>query len=111
LSPKFCQVYNNELETDSIALATKTTIAFGQMENLEVLHLGNSTNFYKLPVEYGGFCPYAVVTRGLIVPGDKNIGLIRYSDRLISFESQTSAVEFMKQPELYQRAYLALWSK
>ncbi|KAJ3314040.1 hypothetical protein HDV04_001071 [Boothiomyces sp. JEL0838] len=90
-------------EHEVIQKATETMTALGMItKNVEVVHPGNSTMYYQLPVEFGGFCPFALVSRdGLVVPGDKNIGMVRYKDRLLAFENITAAVEFFKQPDQY----------
>ncbi|KAJ3268705.1 hypothetical protein HDV01_002358 [Terramyces sp. JEL0728] len=89
------------LEHEVIQKATQTMTALGMItKNVEVVHPGNTTMYYQLPVEFGGFCPYALVSRdGLVVPGDKNIGMVRYKDRLLAFETIPAAVEFFKQPD------------
>lgn len=76
--------------------------------NADVVHPGNMTQYYKLPVEYGGFCPMAVIKRGMIIPGDKNLGLIRYRDQLFSFASLDSAVEFIKNPVAFMEEIVTL---
>ncbi|KAJ3321622.1 hypothetical protein HDV06_004037 [Boothiomyces sp. JEL0866] len=90
-------------EHEVIQKATQTMTALGMItKNVEVVHPGNTTMYYQLPVEFGGFCPYALVSReGLVVPGDKNIGMVRYKDRLLAFENIPAAVEFFKQPDHY----------
>jgi hypothetical protein len=78
-------------------------------KNLEVLHPANTTQYFKLPVEYGGFCPYTLIRRdGVVVPGDKNLGLMRYRDRLFAFASQEAAREFGKFPERYMEGVLEM---
>ena len=36
---------------------------------------------------------------GLVVPGDRNLGLVRYRDRVFAFASETGVREFAKNPE------------
>ncbi|KAH9264169.1 hypothetical protein BASA83_012367 [Batrachochytrium salamandrivorans] len=68
----------------------------------EVIHPGNTTQYYKLPVEYGGFCPTSLVDRnGLMVPGDKSLGMIRYKDRLFAFATIDLIADFCKSPDQY----------
>lgn len=69
--------------------------------NCDVLHPGNMTQYFKITVEYGGFCPMAAIKRQIAVPGDKNIGLVRYDDHLFAFENTESAIEFFKSPLEY----------
>ncbi|KAL7749010.1 hypothetical protein RI367_005659 [Sorochytrium milnesiophthora] len=78
-------------------------------KHMEVMHPGNSAQYYKLPVEYGGFCSVTCVTQaGLILPGDWNLGIVRYKDRLYAFSSTAAAKRFAAQPEAYLEGVLAL---
>nr|KAJ3420559.1 hypothetical protein HK105_005531 [Polyrhizophydium stewartii] len=88
-----------ESEVITKAATTMTTVAMIN-KTVEVVHPGNTTQYYKLPVEYGGFCAYSLITRsGLVVPGDKNLGMIRYKDRLFAFANLQAVAEFSKLPE------------
>ncbi|KAJ2994646.1 hypothetical protein HDV02_001385 [Globomyces sp. JEL0801] len=95
-------IYLDALQHQVIQLATGTMTALGMInKNVEVVHPGNTTQYYKLPVEFGGFCPYSLVEcNGLVVPGDKNIGMIRYKDRLFAFATVAYAVEFARSPDM-----------
>ncbi len=42
----------------------------------------------------------------LVVPGDRNIGILRYHDKLFSFASQEAAVEFARQPQTFLEGVL-----
>jgi hypothetical protein len=68
----------------------------------DVVHPGNTTQYFKLPVEFGGFCPVTLMKYdGLAVPGDKNIGMIRHRERLFAFGDMAAAIEFCKHPDEY----------
>ena len=67
--------------------------------SVEVLHPGITTQYYELPVEYGGFCSISLVNDGLILPGNKNIGLCKYKDCLYAFADFNCVIEFAKNPE------------
>ncbi|KAL2913743.1 hypothetical protein HK105_206759 [Polyrhizophydium stewartii] len=97
-----------ESEVITKAATTMTTVAMIN-KTVEVVHPGNTTQYYKLPVEYGGFCAYSLITRsGLVVPGDKNLGMIRYKDRLFAFANLQAVAEFSKLPERYMEAVVEL---
>ncbi|KAJ3097053.1 hypothetical protein HDU97_005312 [Phlyctochytrium planicorne] len=81
-------------------------------KTVEVIHPGNTTQYFKLPVEYGGFCPYSLIRRdGVVIPGDKNIGLLRYRDRLFAFSNSEAAREFSKYPDRYMEGVLEMAKK
>eukprot|EP00842_Homolaphlyctis_polyrhiza_P000256 jgi/Hompol1/1230/HPOL_003112-RA len=97
-----------EQEVIGKAAMTMTVVAMVN-KTVEIVHPGNTTQYYKLPVEYGGFCPYSLVVRhGLIVPGDKNLGMVRYKDRLFAFASLDCLLEFTKIPERYIDAVIEM---
>ncbi|KAI9216535.1 hypothetical protein BC828DRAFT_393380, partial [Blastocladiella britannica] len=70
--------------------------------DLEVLHPGNTAQYYKLPVELGGFCPVTLVSapsRGTAVPGDWSQGVVKYRDKLYAFRSGDEARRFASAPD------------
>ncbi|TPX65418.1 hypothetical protein SpCBS45565_g05200 [Spizellomyces sp. 'palustris'] len=86
-----------------------TAVAVTGQKGVEVIHPGNTTQYYRLPVEYGGFCPYTLYKRdGLVLPGDKNLGLVRWRDKLYAFAALDSAKEFAKAPDRYTEAVITL---
>ena len=89
----------SDAEVIKKATAGMTSLAMVNKQS-EVVHPGNSTHYYKLPVEFGGFCAWSLVKRnGLVTPGDKNIGMIRYKDKLLTFSDFDKALDFFKDPE------------
>ncbi|KAI9327436.1 hypothetical protein BDR26DRAFT_940492 [Obelidium mucronatum] len=97
-------------ENDVIMKASELMAAISVInKSIEVVHPGNTTQYFKLPVEYGGFCSYSLIRRdGLVVPGDKNIGLLRYRDRLFAFATPEGAREFAKFPDRYMEGVLEM---
>ncbi|KAJ3403922.1 hypothetical protein HDV05_007450, partial [Chytridiales sp. JEL 0842] len=78
-------------------------------KSVEVLHPGNTTSYFHLPVEYGSFCAYTLLKReGVVVPGDKNLGLVKYRERLFAFASVEGAREFAKFPDRYMEGVVEL---
>ncbi|KAI8911385.1 hypothetical protein DFJ77DRAFT_469813 [Powellomyces hirtus] len=104
------QPYRREIEKEIlpesqvIAKATDLMVALAVkgIKGIEIIHPGNTTQYYRLPVEYGGFCAHTLIKReGLVVPGDKNLGLVKYKDKLYAFSSEEAVREFSKLPERY----------
>ncbi|KAJ3168655.1 hypothetical protein HDU88_001548 [Geranomyces variabilis] len=86
----------------SKATELMVALAVKGIKGIEIIHPGNTTQYYRLPVEYGGFCAHTLIKRdGLVVPGDKNLGLVRYRDKLYAFSSEEAVREFAKLPERY----------
>ncbi|TPX34453.1 hypothetical protein SmJEL517_g02912 [Synchytrium microbalum] len=84
-----------------IARATEVMVAIPPLNRaIEVIHPGNSTQYWKLPVEYGGYCPVTLVQQqGLLVPGDKSICLLKYRSRLFAVASKACALAFARNPD------------
>ena len=102
LSEKFKKEVEPEVlpEAQVIEKAAKTMASLAMITNhADIIHPGNIARYYQLPVEYGGFCPMAIIKRGITIPGDKNIGLLRYKDQLFAFETLESLLEFVKSPD------------
>lgn len=58
--------------------------------------------FMSLPLEHQGYCPWSLVARqGLLLPGNPNIGIIRYKGRNFSFVSDEAMRDFCSDPEKY----------
>lgn len=59
-------------------------------------------NFMSLPLEYQGYCPWTVVSRqGLLLPGNPNIGIIRFRGKHYSFSSEKNMRDFCEDPEKF----------
>jgi hypothetical protein len=56
----------------------------------------------SLPLEHQGYCPWTIVTRqGLLLPGNPNLGIIRYKGKHYGFVNFKSMREFCEEPEKY----------
>ncbi|ORZ35109.1 hypothetical protein BCR44DRAFT_1435103 [Catenaria anguillulae PL171] len=70
--------------------------------SLDILHPGNTAQYYKLPVEFGGFCPVTLVSgvsKGTVVPGNWNYGVVKYHDKLYAFRGPEEAKKFAQSPD------------
>ncbi|KAK7907524.1 hypothetical protein WMY93_016136 [Mugilogobius chulae] len=53
-------------------------------------------------VQYSGFCGHALVCQdGLLLPGNPQLGLLKYKDKLYTFSSREAALQFASAPEHY----------
>ncbi|KAI8822053.1 uncharacterized protein EV422DRAFT_566477 [Fimicolochytrium jonesii] len=113
----FSQPFRKEIESailpesQVIAKASElmVSLAVKGTKGIEIIHPGNATQYYQLPVEYGGFCPHTLIRReGLVVPGDKNYGLVKYRDKLYALANDNAIKEFAKLPELYIEGVLEM---
>lgn len=104
-----CKKYKVDIEpeilpdTEVIKKATTGMTSMAMVsKHAEVIHPGNTTQYYQLPVEFGGFCAWSLVKRdGLVTPGDKNVGMVRYKDKIFTFCDFAKALDFFKNPDEY----------
>ncbi|KAI9095273.1 hypothetical protein DFS34DRAFT_662809 [Phlyctochytrium arcticum] len=113
LAQEFRQDIEPEIQPEdqiiSNAVELMTAVAVTGHKGVEVVHPGNTTQYYRLPVEFGGFCPYTLTTRdGLVVPGNKNLGLIRHRDKLYALATPQAARAFATTPDTHIEHVLTL---
>ncbi|XP_069462479.1 cilia- and flagella-associated protein 206 [Ambystoma mexicanum] len=62
----------------------------------------NTPGFERLPIQYHGFCGYALAAAdGLLLPGNPEIGILKHNEKYYIFSSKDSAYEFAQNPEKY----------
>jgi len=70
-------------------------------ENVAVrLTVDNSENFLNLPLDFQGFCIHTLVQRkGLLVPGNPALGVVKYAGRYCVFATERAMAEFCAEPD------------
>ncbi|XP_061563498.1 cilia- and flagella-associated protein 206-like [Cololabis saira] len=59
-----------------------------------------TAGFNELPLEYNGFCGYALVNRhGLLLPGNPHIGVLKHKEKFYAFSSREAALKFASSPD------------
>jgi hypothetical protein len=109
-----CELYRKDIEPELlednkiVARAAELMARLASVnKSIEVLHPGNTAKYHEISLEYGGFCSYTLVERdGMIVPADKNVGIIRFRDRVFGFVSLQAALEFARTPDKYLEGVL-----
>ena len=67
-----------------------------------VLSMESTPEFFQLPLEYQGFCPWSIVERkGLLMPGKPALGIVRHGDQFFAFAHATALQAFLEEPEAY----------
>lgn len=65
--------------------------------------------FMSLPLEHQGYCPWTLVQRaGLLLPGNPNLGIIRYMNRYFTFVNAKAMKDFVMDPEKYTRGVITV---
>ncbi len=71
-------------------------------KRVEWLFPETTKNFERLPLQYRGYCGWALVRFDrLLLPGNPDIGVLRYNDRYYVFSSKEAAYEFASDPNRY----------
>ncbi|XP_039266098.1 cilia- and flagella-associated protein 206-like [Styela clava] len=59
-------------------------------------------NYNQLLLQYRGYCGFSIVRNDrLLLPGNPDIGILQYQDKLYVFSSNAAAVEFAKNPPTF----------
>lgn len=59
-------------------------------------------NYNQLLLQYRGYCGYALVVHDrLLLPGNPDIGILQYQEKLFVFSSREAATEFARNPSKY----------
>ncbi|XP_013397751.1 cilia- and flagella-associated protein 206 [Lingula anatina] len=74
------------------------------VKHLDWLFPETTKNFQRLPLQYRGYCGYAIVKNDrLLIPSNPDIGVLRYKDNYYAFSSKQAAMEFAQNPDTYIR--------
>jgi hypothetical protein len=71
------------------------------------LSIESTPEFMQLPLEYQGYCPWTIVQRkGLLLPGNPALGVVRYKNSFNVFVHEEALKEFMEDPRGYLDAVM-----
>jgi hypothetical protein len=66
------------------------------------LSIESTPEFMQLPLEYQGYCPWTIVRRkGLLLPGNPALGVVRYRNSFNVFVHEEALRAFMQDPRGY----------
>ncbi|NWS69385.1 CF206 protein, partial [Crotophaga sulcirostris] len=78
-----------------------TRVNVSDFENQEWLFPETINNFDQLLIEYHGFCAHAIGVKGLPLPGNPAIGILKYKERCYVFSSKEAAYIFAQDPDKF----------
>ncbi|XP_008493606.2 cilia- and flagella-associated protein 206 [Calypte anna] len=70
-------------------------------ENQEWLFPETTDNFDQLLIQYHGFCAYTIGVKGLTIPGNPAIGILKHKERCYVFSSKEAAYTFAQDPDKF----------
>ncbi|NXY88553.1 CF206 protein, partial [Alcedo cyanopectus] len=78
-----------------------TRVNTADFKNQEWLFPETTDNFDGLPIQYHGFCAHAIGVKGLTIPGNPAIGVLKHRKRCYVFSSQEAACIFAQDPDKF----------
>ncbi|XP_040524982.1 cilia- and flagella-associated protein 206 isoform X1 [Gallus gallus] len=78
-----------------------TRVNVSDFKNQEWLFPETTTNFDELLIQYHGFCAHAIGVKGVTLPGNPAIGILKHKDRCYVFSSKESAYIFAQDPDKF----------
>ncbi|XP_050172590.1 cilia- and flagella-associated protein 206 isoform X1 [Myiozetetes cayanensis] len=70
-------------------------------KNQEWLFPETTDNFDQLLIQYHSFCAHAIGVRGLILPGNPAIGILKHKAKYYVFSSKEAAYSFAQDPDKF----------
>ncbi|NXT55317.1 CF206 protein, partial [Pluvianellus socialis] len=78
-----------------------TRVNVSDFKNQEWLFPETTDNFDQLLIQYHGFCAHAIGVKGLPLPGNPAIGILRHKERCYVFSSKEAAYIFAQDPDKF----------
>ncbi|NXL27203.1 CF206 protein, partial [Glaucidium brasilianum] len=78
-----------------------TRVNVSDFKNQEWLFPETADNFDQLLIQYHGFCAHAIGVKGLILPGNPAIGILKHKERYYVFSSKEAAYIFAQDPDKF----------
>nr|XP_047935773.1 cilia- and flagella-associated protein 206 isoform X2 [Anser cygnoides] len=78
-----------------------TRVNVSDFEDQEWLFPETTADFDQLLIQYRGFCAHAIGVKGLTLPGNPAIGILKHKDRCYVFSSKESAYIFAQDPDKF----------
>ncbi|XP_076189303.1 cilia- and flagella-associated protein 206 isoform X1 [Aptenodytes patagonicus] len=78
-----------------------TRVNVSDFKNQEWLFPETTDNFDQLLIQYHGFCAHAIGVKGLTLPGNPAIGILKHKERCYVFSSKEAAYIFAQDPDKF----------
>ncbi|KFQ04792.1 UPF0704 protein C6orf165 [Haliaeetus albicilla] len=78
-----------------------TRVNVSDFKNQEWLFPETTDNFDQLLIQYHGFCAHAIGVRGLTLPGNPAIGILKHKERCYVFSCKEAAYIFAQDPDKF----------
>ncbi|NWI46680.1 CF206 protein, partial [Picathartes gymnocephalus] len=78
-----------------------TRVNISDLKNQEWLFPENTDNFDQLIIQYHGFCAHSIGVKGLTLPGNPAIGILKHKEKYYVFSSKEAAYIFARDPDKF----------
>ncbi|NWR53954.1 CF206 protein, partial [Bucorvus abyssinicus] len=88
-------------DEERIKETMETRVNVSDFKNQEWLFPETTDNFDQLLIQYHGFCAHAIGVKGLTLPGNPAIGILKHKDKCYVFSSKEAAYIFAQDPDKF----------
>ncbi|XP_063245691.1 cilia- and flagella-associated protein 206 [Prinia subflava] len=78
-----------------------TRVNVSDFKNQEWLFPETTDNFGQLLIQYRGFCAHSIGVKGIILPGNPAIGILKHKEKYYVFSSKEAAYLFAQDPDKF----------
>ncbi|NWX54198.1 CF206 protein, partial [Promerops cafer] len=89
----------SDVERIKETMGTKVNIS--DFKNQEWLFPETTDNFDQLLIQYHGFCAHSIGVKGITLPGNPAIGILKHKEKYYVFSSKEAAYIFAQDPDKF----------
>ncbi|NXF19537.1 CF206 protein, partial [Rhodinocichla rosea] len=101
----FCKFYgekkSNSRHTIRALRRSETRVNASDFTNQEWLFPETTDNFDQLLIQYHGFCAHSIGVKGITLPGNPAIGILKHKEKYYVFSSKDAACVFAEDPDKF----------
>ncbi|KAM3675318.1 cilia- and flagella-associated protein 206 [Ammospiza maritima maritima] len=88
-------------DEERIKETMETRVNVSDFTNQEWLFPETTDNFDQLLIQYRGFCAHSIGVKGIILPGNPAIGILKHKEKYYVFSSKEDAYIFAEDPDKF----------
>ncbi|NXB93360.1 CF206 protein, partial [Vidua chalybeata] len=88
-------------DVERIKETVGTRVNVSDFRNQEWLFPETTDNFDQLLIQYHGFCAYSIGVKGITLPGNPAIGILKHKEKYYVFSSKEAAYIFAQDPDKF----------
>ncbi|KAM7061059.1 cilia- and flagella-associated protein 206 isoform 1-T1 [Acridotheres tristis] len=88
-------------DEERIKETMETKVNVSDFKNQEWLFPETTDNFDQLLIQYHGFCAHSIGVKGITLPGNPAIGILKHKEKYYVFSSKEAAYLFAQDPDKF----------